>query len=306
MMMNYYNDIRELIGHTPIVKLNHMGYSDKVNIFAKLELWNPGGSVKDRMGTALVKDAEERGILKPGYTILEATAGNAGIGIALAALGKGYRVIFAVPEKFSEEKQTIMRALGAEIVHTPLEKGMQGAFEKVAQLKREVEHPVMLNQFANPKNPQAHYETTGPEIYDDLDGKIDYLVAGAGSGGTLTGIAKYIKEKNPSVKVIMADPYGSTMGGGEAGCYAIEGIGNTFMPETMDMTLIDHVIKIQDQEAVAEVRLLAAKEGILAGSSSGAALAAARKAAAQAPEGSNIVVVLPDRGDRYFTKHIYA
>jgi len=305
-MMNYYNDIRELIGHTPIVKLNHMGYSDKVNIFAKLELWNPGGSVKDRMGTALVKDAEERGILKPGYTILEATAGNAGIGIALAALGKGYRVIFAVPEKFSEEKQTIMRALGAEIVHTPLEKGMQGAFEKVAQLKREVEHPVMLNQFANPKNPQAHYETTGPEIYDDLDGKIDYLVAGAGSGGTLTGIAKYIKEKNPSVKVIMADPYGSTMGGGEAGCYAIEGIGNTFMPETMDMTLIDHVIKIQDQEAVAEVRLLAAKEGILAGSSSGAALAAARKAAAQAPEGSNIVVVLPDRGDRYFTKHIYA
>lgn len=304
-MMKYYNDIRELIGHTPIVKLNHMGYPDKVNIFAKLELWNPGGSVKDRMGTALIQDAEEQGILKPGYTILEATAGNAGIGIALAALGKGYRVIFAVPEKFSEEKQAVMRALGAEIVHTPLEKGMQGAFEKVAQLKREVEHPVMLNQFSNPQNPQSHYETTGPEIQEDLDGKIDYLVAGAGSGGTLTGIAKYLKEKAPSVKVIMADPYGSTMGGGEAGCYAIEGIGNTFMPETMDMTLVDEVIKIQDQEALAEVRLLAAKEGILAGSSSGAALTAARKTAARAPEGSNIAVVLPDRGDRYFSKHLF-
>lgn len=303
--MNYYNDVRELIGHTPLVKLNHMGYPSQVNIFAKLELWNPGGSVKDRMGMALVKDAEDQGILKPGYTILEATAGNAGIGIALAALGKGYRVIFAVPEKFSEEKQAVMRALGAEIVHTPLEKGMQGAFEKVAQLKREVEHPVMLNQFANPQNPQSHYETTGPEIYDDLDGKIDYLVAGAGSGGTLTGVAKYLKEKVSSVKIVMADPYGSTMGGGEAGCYAIEGIGNSFMPETMDMALVDDVIKIQDQEALAEVRLLAAKEGILAGSSSGAALTAVRKITARAPEGSNIVVVLPDRGDRYFSKHLF-
>jgi len=303
--MKYYNDIRELIGHTPIVKLNHMGYSDKVNVFAKLELWNPGGSVKDRMGMALVKDAEDRGILKPGYTILEATAGNAGIGIALAALGKGYRVIFAVPEKFSEEKQTIMRALGAEIVHTPLEKGMQGAFEKIEQLKREVDHPVTLNQFANPENPRAHFETTGPEIYEDLDGKIDYLVAGAGSGGTLSGIARYIKGENSSVKCILADPYGSTMGGGEAGCYAIEGIGNTFMPEVMDMTLVDKVIKVRDQEAIGEVRLLAAKEGILAGSSSGAALTAARKAAELAPDGSNIVVVLPDRGDRYFSKQLF-
>jgi len=303
--MKYYNDIRELIGHTPIVKLNHMGYSDKVNVFAKLELWNPGGSVKDRMGMALVKDAEDRGILKPGYTILEATAGNAGIGIALAALGKGYRVIFAVPEKFSEEKQTIMRALGAEIVHTPLEKGMQGAFEKIEQLKREVDHPVTLNQFANPENPRAHFETTGPEIYEDLDGKIDYLVAGAGSGGTLSGIARYIKGENSSVKCILADPYGSTMGGGEAGCYAIEGIGNTFMPEAMDMTLVDEVIKVRDQEAIGEVRLLAAKEGILAGSSSGAALTAARKAAELAPDGSNIVVVLPDRGDRYFSKQLF-
>lgn len=303
--MKYYNDVRDLIGHTPLVKLNHMGFAAGRNVFAKMELFNPGGSVKDRMGTALVRDAEERGVLKPGYTILEATAGNAGIGIALAALGKGYRVIFAVPEKFSEEKQTIMKAFGAEIVHTPLEKGMQGAIEKVEELKKKVDHPVTLSQFENPANPRAHYRTTGPEIYEDLDGQVDYLVAGAGSGGTLSGAAKFLKEKKSGVRVVMADPLGSTMGGGKPGCYSIEGIGNTFMPGTMDMSLVDQVYKIRDDEAVQELRLLAAKEGILAGTSSGAALSAARRAAAAAPEGSNLVAVLPDRGDRYFSKHIY-
>lgn len=297
--MKVANDIRELIGHTPVVRLNHMGFHPEAAVLAKLELFNPGGSVKDRMGMALVADAEKRGILKPGYTILEATAGNAGIGIALAALGKGYRVIFAVPEKFSEEKQVIMRAFGAEIVHTPLDKGMQGAFEK---LKKQVEHPVTLSQFTNPANPRIHYETTGPEIYEDLEGNIDVIVAEAGSGGTLTGVARYLKEKRPDVRCVMADPIGSTMGGGEPGCYAIEGIGNTFMPETMDMSLIDEVVKVKDEEAVSEVRLLAAKEGILAGSSSGAALSAARKVAQRGP--GNIVVLLPDRGDRYFTKHL--
>ena len=304
-MMKYYNDVREMIGHTPLLKLNHMDFPDGLNVFAKLELFNPGGSVKDRMGSALISDAEDRGILKPGSTILEATAGNAGIGIALAALGKGYRVIFAVPEKFSEEKQTIMKAYGAEIVHTPLEKGMQGAIEKVKELKKQVEHPVTLSQFENPANPLAHYRTTGPEIWDDLDGKVDALVAGAGSGGTLSGVAKYLREQNPSVKIVMADPIGSTMGGGEPGCYSIEGIGNTFMPRTMNMSLVNQVYKINDEEAVEELRLLAAREGVLAGTSSGAALAAVRKAAQKAPKGSNIVVVLPDRGDRYFSKHIY-
>jgi cysteine synthase len=301
--MSYVNDIRELIGHTPIVRLNQMGYNENVKVLAKLELANPGGSVKDRMGVALVADAEQRGVLKPGSTILEATAGNAGIGIALAALGKGYRVIFAVPEKFSVEKQVIMHALGAEIVHTPQDKGMQGAFEKVEELKKAVQNPVMLSQFTNPANPRVHYETTGPEIYNDLDGEIDYVVAGAGSGGTLSGVVKYIKEKKPSVKCVLADPFGSTIGGGEAGCYSIEGIGNTFMPETMDMALVDEVIKIEDDEAVTEVRRLAAKEGILAGSSSGAALTAARKIAARIESG-NIVVILPDRGDRYFSKNL--
>ncbi len=303
--MKYYNDVRELIGHTPLLKLNHMDFPEGVNVFAKLELFNPGGSVKDRMGSALVRDAEERGTLKPGSTILEATAGNAGIGIALAALGKGYRVIFAVPEKFSEEKQTIMKAYGAEIVHTPLEKGMQGAMEKVEELKKQVEHPVTLSQFENPANPLAHYRTTGPEIWNNLDGKVDALVAGAGSGGTLSGVAKYLKEQNPAIKIVMADPIGSTMGGGEPGCYSIEGIGNTFMPRTMNMSLVDQVYKINDEEAVEELRLLAAREGVLAGTSSGAALSAARKAARKAPKGSNIAVILPDRGDRYFSKHIY-
>jgi cysteine synthase len=303
IFMKYANDIRELIGRTPIVRLNQMGYDPNVKVLAKLELFNPGGSVKDRMGMALLADAEKRGVLKPGYTILEATAGNAGIGIALAALGRGYRVIFAVPEKFSEEKQVIMRALGAEIVHTPLEKGMQGAFEKVEELKGQVEHPVTLSQFTNQANPRVHYETTGAEIFGDLDGEVDFIVAGAGSGGTVTGVAKYIKERKKHVRCVLADPLGSTMGGGEPGCYAIEGIGNTFMPETMDMSLIDEVIKIRDGDAVTEVRLLAAREGILAGSSSGAALAAARIVAGRERSG-NIVVILPDRGDRYFSKHL--
>lgn len=303
--MKYYNDIRDLIGHTPLVKLNHMEFPKSVNVFAKLELWNPGGSVKDRMGMALILDAEKRGILKPGSTILEATAGNAGIGIALAALGKGYRVIFAVPEKFSLEKQAVMRALGAEIVHTPLEEGMQGAFDKVEELRHKVEQPVLLSQFTNQQNPRSHYESTGPEIYSDLDGEVDFLVAGAGSGGTLTGAARFLKGKLPGLKCVMADPFGSTMGGGDPGCYAIEGIGNTFMPETMDMSLVDRVVKITDQEALEEVRLLAAREGILAGSSSGAALAAARKAAVSTEKESNVVVILPDRGDRYLSKNLF-
>ncbi len=303
--MKYYNDIRDLIGHTPLVKLNHMEFPKSVNVFAKLELWNPGGSVKDRMGMALILDAEKRGILNPGSTILEATAGNAGIGIALAALGKGYRVIFAVPEKFSLEKQAVMRALGAEIVHTPLEEGMQGAFDKVEELRHKVELPVLLSQFTNQQNPRSHYESTGPEIYSDLDGEVDFLVAGAGSGGTLTGAARFLKEKLPGLKCVMADPFGSTMGGGGPGCYAIEGIGNTFMPETMDMSLVDRVVKITDQEALEEVRLLAAREGILAGSSSGAALAAARKAAVSTENKSNVVVILPDRGDRYLSKNLF-
>lgn len=256
------------------------------------------------MGVALLEDAEKRGILKEGYTILEATAGNAGIGIALAAINKGYNVLFAVPEKFSLEKQVIMHALGAEIIQTPLEKGMSGAFEKVEELLSTIKNSVCLSQFTNLANPKIHYETTGPEIYADLDGKIDYIVAGAGSGGTISGVLKYIKEQNKQVKGILADPVGSTMGGGLPGCYSIEGIGNTFMPETMDTSLIDEVIKVNDAQALSEVKLLAQKEGLLVGTSAGAALYAAR-VISEKIENANIVVIIPDRGDRYISKNIF-
>ena len=301
--MHYYNDVREMIGNTPLLKMNHMGFHMGFDVFAKLELCNPGGSLKDRMGLSMLADAENSGRLKPNGTIIEATAGNTGIGIALAALNKGYEIIFVVPGKFSVEKQRIMIAYGAKIINTPKEEGMQGAFSKAAELVAMTKNAVCLDQFANSANPRSHFETTGPEIYRDLDGKVDYLVAGAGSGGSICGILRYLKEKNPNVKGILADPVGSTMGGGEEGCYRIEGIGNSFMPETMDMSLIDKVIKVDDEDAFAEVRLLAMREGILAGSSSGAALRAVRILSDHVSEG-NVVVILPDRGERYFSKNL--
>ena len=303
-MNNVYDNIREMIGNTPIIKINHMGVKPGVNIYAKLELMNPAGSVKDRVGVYMIDDAKKRGLLKEGGTIIDATAGNTGIGIAVAALNQGYRVIFTVPEKFSVEKQIVMKALGAEIVHTSREGGMLGAEEKAEEMLKTIPDSISLRQFRNPANPLAHYETTGPEIYSQLDGKIDYFVAGAGSGGTFSGVVKYLKEQNPGVVGVLADPYGSTIGGGEHFDYNIEGIGNDFIADTMDITLVDKVIKINDDEAFAASRNLAKHEGILAGSSSGAALAAALKLAEEIEEG-NIVTVFPDRGDRYLSKGLY-
>lgn len=302
--MNYYESMQELIGKTPLVKLNHVGVPDGVQLFAKLELYNPAGSVKDRIGKYMVDDAERKGLLKKGGTIVEATAGNTGLGIAFAALNRGYRIIFVVPTKFSEEKQTLMRALGAEIVNTPREGGMLGAAKRAEELRASIPDAISLEQFKNQANPLAHYETTGPEIYHDLDGNIDYLVAGAGSGGTYTGVVRYLKEQKPEIKGILADPVGSTMGGGEHGDYDIEGIGNDFIADTMDMSLVDRVVKITDTEAFEEARELAKKEGIFAGSSSGGALAAAKKLISDGAKG-NIVIILPDRGDRYFSKKLY-
>ena len=302
--MAYYESMQDLIGNTPIVKLQHLGLPDDVNLFAKLELYNPGGSVKDRIGKYMIEDAERTGLLKPGGTIVEGTAGNTGLGIAFAALNRGYNVIFVVPTKFSEEKQTLMRALGAQIINTPREDGMLGAERKAEELKQSIPGAVSMQQFHNPANPLAHYETTGPEIWRDLDGKIDYIVAGAGSGGTYSGTVRYLKEKDPAIKGILADPVGSTMGGGEHADYNIEGIGNDFIADTMDMSLVDDVIKINDDEAFSGARTLASKEGIIAGSSSGAALAAAEKLIASGAKG-NIVIILPDRGDRYFSKNLY-
>lgn len=302
--MSYYNSMQELIGNTPIVKLNNIGIPSDVNLFAKLELYNPSGSVKDRIGKYMIKDAENKGLLKKGGTIVEATAGNTGLGIAFAALNKGYRIIFVVPTKFSQEKQMLLKALGAEIINTPREGGMLGASEKAEELRRTIPGAISLEQFKNQSNPQSHYETTGAEIYRDLDGRIDYLVAGAGSGGTYTGVVRYLKEHNPDIQGVLADPVGSTMGGGEHGDYDIEGIGNDFIADTMDMSLVDRVVKITDDDAFYGARLLAKKEGIFAGSSSGAALIAAKKLIDSGAKG-NIVVIFPDRGDRYFTKNLY-
>lgn len=302
--MGVYTSMHKLIGNTPIVRINNMGVSPDVNIYAKLEMYNPSGSVKDRIGEYMIAAAEREGKLKPGGTIIEATAGNTGLGIAFAALGKGYRVIFTVPTKFSREKQALMRALGAEIINTPREEGMLGAVRKAEELKAQIEGAISLDQFENPANPLAHYETTGKEIWEDMGEKITHLVAGAGSGGTYTGIVRYLKEQNPDIKGVLADPEGSTIGGGEHFDYNIEGIGNDFIPDTMDIKLVDTVVKVTDEEAFATVRELAAKEGIIVGSSSGAAMAAALKLSRKTERG-NIVVVFPDRGDRYFSTGLF-
>lgn len=302
--MKYYKSMQDLIGKTPLVEITHIALPTGVRLFAKLELYNPAGSVKDRIGKYMIEDAEQKGLLKKGSTIVEATAGNTGLGIAFAALNRGYRVIFVVPTKFSEEKQTLMRALGAEIINTPREDGMLGAAKKAEELRASIPGAISLQQFKNQANPLAHYKTTGPEIYADLDGQIDYLVAGAGSGGTYTGVVRYLKEQNPKISGILADPVGSTMGGGEHGDYDIEGIGNDFIADTMDMLLVDKVIKVTDNDAFSGARELAKNEGIFAGSSSGAALSAAKKLALGGAKG-NIVIILPDRGDRYFSKNLY-
>jgi cysteine synthase A len=303
-MRHYFDSMGELVGNTPMLKINEMGVKPEVELFAKLELMNPAGSVKDRTGVWMVRDAEERGLLKPGSTIVEATAGNMGLGIAFAALGKGYKVVFVVPGKFSEEKQTLMRALGASIVHTPEEDGMLGAQAKMEELLGQIPSSVALRQFKNQANPQAHYESTAPEIWRDLGGHIDYFVAGAGSGGTFTGIMRYLKERDPSIRGVLADPVGSTMGGGEHAAYAIEGIGNDFVADTMDMGLVDEVIKVNDDQAYGASRELARKEGVFAGSSSGAALFAALRVAERIDHGT-VVTLFPDRGDRYFSEHLY-
>jgi cysteine synthase A len=323
--MQYYNDIRELIGNTPLLKMNNISSHLNVNLFAKLEYFNPGGSVKDRVGLEILSNAEKIGLLKPGYTVIEATAGNTGIGLAMAAFEKGYNLKLVVPAKFSIEKQILMRALGAEIIITPTEEGIEGAIRKANELSKEIHNSFMPKQFENQLNVMAHRKT-GKEIYDALDGKIDIIVAGAGSGGTIMGIASYLKEQNPNVKVVLADPVGSILGGGLEGSYNIEGIGNHFVPEIFDASYIDEVEKITDEEASYYVQLLGKKEGILAGYSSGAAIAGAIKQAYKASvklraashsgtkaskfniypnKTINIVAVLPDRSDRYFSQNLY-
>ncbi len=302
--MQYINDIRNLIGNTPLLKLNHLAPEVEANLFAKLEYFNPGGSVKDRVGMEILEAAEREGKLLPGYTIIEATAGNMGIGLAMAAFEKGYALKLVVPAKFALEKQILMKALGAEIIVTPTEEGIEGAIRKARELAGAIPTSFTPSQFENEHNISAHFKT-GKEIYDALDGQIDILVAGAGSGGTVMGIATYLKSQNPHIKIVLADPVGSILGGGEEGNYHIEGIGNHFIPRIFNEALIDEVEKISDEEASYYVQLLGKKEGILVGASSGAAAAASIKQAYKAKKPVNIVTVFPDRSDRYFSQNLY-
>jgi len=303
--MAIYRNVHELIGNTPLMELTQFDLPNQVRLFAKLEFMNPGGSVKDRLGLELLDEAFRSGKLKTGGTLIEPTAGNTGIGLALAAINKGIRVLFVVPEKFSMEKQELMKALGAEIIHTPTALGMKGAIEKTQELLKEIPNSYSPAQFSNPANPLTYYKTLGPEIWRELEGKVDIFVAGAGSGGTFMGTARFLKEQNPNVKTVIVEPEGSILNGGEAGPHKTEGIGMEFLPDYMDPSYFDAIHTISDQDAFNRVKELALKEGLLVGSSSGAALHAALLEAAQAPTGAHIVTIFPDSSERYLSKKIY-
>jgi cystathionine beta-synthase (O-acetyl-L-serine) len=303
--MNVYNNVHELIGHTPIVEISQFPLPEGVRIFAKLEFLNPGGSVKDRLGLELLHEAFESGKLKTGGTVIEPTAGNTGIGLALAAINRDIQVILCVPEKFSTEKQELMKALGAKVVHTPTEKGMKGAIAKAEELLKEIPGSYCPQQFANPANPATYTKTLGPEIWDQMDGKINIFVAGAGTGGTFMGTSKYLKSQNEEVKTVIVEPEGSIINGGEAGSHKTEGIGMEFLPDYMEPAYFNAIHTISDQAAFSRVKELAAKVGLLVGSSSGAAFEAAMLEATSAKPGTNIVVIFPDGSERYLSKKIY-
>ncbi len=302
--MAYYDSYKQLIGNTPIVKLSGKGFPNGVEVFAKLETHNPAGSVKDRGGYYMVADAEKRGVLKPGGTIVDCTSGNMGLGVAFAALEKGYKVIMVITDKVSAEKRALLRALGAKLEVVPNSEGMAGAGRKVDEILHSVEGAITMSQFSNPANMLAHYETTGPEIYRDLGGKIDYFIAGAGSGATFTGVMKYLREHDENIKSVLVDPIGSVYTCDEHGAYITEGIGNDFIPEIMDMSLIDDHINVNDEMAFKGSRMLVRNEGIFAGPASGACYYAAMKYAEAGYRG-RFVILITDGGDRYISKGLY-
>lgn len=303
--MNVYSRVQDLVGNTPVVEISHIAIPNHCRIFAKLEYLNPGGSVKDRLGLSLIEDAEQSGNLLPGGTIIEPTAGNTGIGLALGAIGKGYQVMFVVPEKFSLEKQTLMRALGAEIVNTKTELGMRGAIEKAQELVLQIPGAFTPSQFSNPANPATYLKTIGPELWRDLDGQIDVFVAGAGSGGTFMGTAKFLKGRSQSIKTVVVEPEGSILNGGDPGSHATEGIGMEFFPDFMEPTYFDAIHTVSDENAFTQLRSLAKQEGLLVGSSSGAAFYGALREAETAKDGSHIVTIFPDSSERYLSQNIY-
>jgi len=294
-------NVLDLVGNTPMVQLSGI----HENIFAKLEFLNPGGSVKDRIGIGMIAKAERDGLLKKGGTIIEPTAGNTGIGLALAGTRMGYRVILCVPEHFSTEKREVMKALGGEVVLTPKDDGMRGAIEIAEKLAAGIENSFVPQQFKNPYNSETHYETTAPEIWEQMDGRVDAFVCGCGTGGTFTGVARYLRERNPDVYCVVVEPQGSVIGGGKAGPHEVEGIGASFLPSVLDISLANEVIMIYDQEAFATVKRLAAEEGILGGSSSGANVAASLQVAKRLGAGKRVVTIIPDAAERYMSKGIF-
>lgn len=304
-MAKIYTAVDQLVGGTPLLELTHLEQELglKAKVLAKLEYLNPAGSVKDRVGLAMINDAEARGLLQPGAVILEPTSGNTGIGLALIAASKGYRCILTMPETMSEERRNLLKAYGAEIVLTEGAKGMKGSIAKANELAAGIENSFIPSQFENPGNPEAHYKTTGPEIWADTDGKVDIFVAGVGTGGTITGTGKYLKEQNPDIQIVAVEPTGSpVLEGGKPGPHKIQGIGAGFIPDTLDPKIYEEVIAVSDDDALKTGGRLAREEGIFAGISSGAAVFAAEELAKRPEnEGKTIVVLLPDSGDRYLS-----
>lgn len=309
-MANIYTSADQLIGKTPLLELTHIekALGLKAKVLAKLEYFNPAGSVKDRVAKAMIDDAEEKGLLKPGSVIIEPTSGNTGIGLASVAAARGYRIIIVMPETMSVERRQLMKAYGAELVLTEGAKGMKGAIAKADELAKEIPNSFVPGQFVNPSNPKAHIETTGPEIYEDTDGKVDYFVAGVGTGGTITGVGQYLKSRDPSVKVVAVEPASSpVLSQGVAGAHKIQGIGAGFVPDVLDTKVYDEIIPVSNEDAFAAGRLVGRKEGVLVGISSGAALHAAVELAKRpGNEGKTIVVLFPDTGDRYLSTPLFA
>ncbi|MGN0551108.1 MAG: cysteine synthase A [Acutalibacteraceae bacterium] len=308
-MAKIYKSVTELIGNTPLVELTKLEKSEsiKASIFAKLEYFNPAGSVKDRIAKAMIEDAEEKGTLKQGATIIEPTSGNTGIGLASVATAKGYKVILTMPETMSIERRNLLKAYGAELVLTDGTKGMKGAIEKANELNKELEGSVILGQFDNPANPKAHFNTTGPEIWNDTDGKVDIFVAGVGTGGTLSGAGEYLKNKNPDLKVVAVEPLTSpVLSQGKSGPHKIQGIGAGFVPNTLNTEIYDEIITVDNDDAFKTGNKIAKTEGVLVGISSGAAVYAALELAKRPEnEGKSIVVILPDTGDRYLSTPLF-
>ena len=308
--MSVKTSITQLIGGTPLLELVNYEKNHQLNakILAKLEFFNPAGSVKDRVASAMIADAEASGVLKPGATIIEPTSGNTGIGLAAVGTAKGYHVILTMPETMSVERRMLVAAYGAEVVLTSGSAGMKGAIAKAEELEKSIENAVILGQFVNPANPKAHYETTGPEIWKDTEGKVDILVAGVGTGGTVTGIGKYLKEQNPNVKVVAVEPASSpVLSQGKAGPHKIQGIGAGFVPDTLDTGVYDEVFTVENEDAFATGRAVAKTEGVLVGISSGAALYAATQLAKRPQNaGKTIVAVLPDTGERYLSTALFS